>query len=65
MTDTEPDALWEQALQEQEDAENQLAEEIAWLAMEWADSVDEAVRIISKTQYLGGNQWQLTSTRLT
>ncbi len=55
---TEPAALWEEALQEQEEFENRLADEIVTLARYWAaDSTEqlrEAERILARTPYLEG-----------
>ena len=59
----EPDALWEQALQEQEEEDLQaerLAKKVTVLAMLWAENdpsrLKEAERILASTPYLKGGK---------
>ncbi len=60
MADREPAALWEEALQEQEEDENRLADEIVELAWRWAggdaERLKQAERILTQTPYLKGSE---------
>lgn len=60
MADREPAALWEQALQEQEESTDRLADEIVALAVRWANGnarkLRQAERMLARTRYLEGSE---------